>query len=85
MQNTIKNAIETSCHENRTVICEIDRPPMDGAALAVEVRAVWMAMRPDDSAADTDWNTDKDGGVRVWGWDEKNENGGEALWTIIIR
>lgn len=85
MRAEILSAIRTSMSENRTIIIEIDRGDLDEAALAVEVGNAWASMRPDDSAADTDWNQDKETGVRVWGWDEKNENMGEAIWTIIIR
>ena len=85
MRGEILSAICIGMSKHRAVVCQIDRGDLDNAALAVEVGNAWASMRPDDSAADTDWSNEKDGGVRVWGWDEKNENMGEAIWTIIIR
>lgn len=76
----IKAAIKTSMSEDRTVVCEIDRGDLDNAALSVEIGNAWASMEP---AGDTDWDDDKDGGVRVWGWIVGVS--GDSLWTIIVR
>lgn len=80
MQGKIKSAISQSVHENRTVHTEFDRHGLDDAALAVEVGIVWSALCDGDDGADTDWESDKDGGVRVWGWSD----GQADPWTIVI-
>ena len=80
MKTAIKHAIQTSINEDRAVVCEIDRGDLDNAALAVEVGIVWSSKEP---AGDTDWESDKDGGVRIWGWIVGVT--GDAIWTIIIR
>lgn len=85
MLSQIKSAISQSVHENRTVHTELDRRGMDDAAIAAEVHVIWRKLCDDsqyesDDSADTDWESDKDGGVRVWGWSD----GQAEPWTIVI-
>lgn len=80
MRGEILSGIVTSMCENRTIICEIDRGDLDNAALAVEVGNAWSGR---EDSGDTDWESDKDGGLRIWGWIVGVS--GDASWTIIIR
>ena len=80
MRAEIVSAICTSISESRTSIIEIDRGGMDDAALAVEVGNAWSGR---EESGDSDWEADKDGGLRIWGW--IGGGSGDAWWTIIIR
>jgi hypothetical protein len=84
MKTLIQAAIQDSiCRNGETVRCEVDRGNLDNAALAAQTYIVWMSMVADEDEADTDWDDDKDGGVRVWGWDS-GFAGGESSWCIVI-
>jgi len=84
MKTAIQAAIQDSiCRNGETVQCAVDRAGLDNAAMAAQAYIVWMSMVDDEDGADTDWDDDKDGGVRVWGW-ESGFAGGETCWCIVI-
>ena len=85
MRHNIENAIRQSVNQNRTIHVEFDRRGMDDAAIATKVHVIWCALcndsqYEDDDSADTDWESDKDSGVRVWGWSDNQDE----PWTIVI-